>query len=159
DVETFFEHGTWKYLATHFRRSYRPRQRSFRPGSEIIYWNGVPIARAVELAGRESAGGNLAAQHANGLLRLTKRDLTTLTPPEEEWVEVVYQTSRGVKEVRVDWQVLPELPPENGTTTQRRKNGSDLSIAHEMDHIRQVRKFVSAPHIIKRVKQIAAARD
>src|SRR5262249_49213338 len=95
DVETFFHEGRRKYLATHFDPSYTSPKESFGPDVEILDWNGVPIARAVEIAGKQSAGTNSAARHANGLMRLTKRPLNTLPPPDEEWVIVGYQALNG----------------------------------------------------------------
>src|SRR6516165_517263 len=39
---------------------------SFRRGVELLYWNGIPIARAVEIAAAQSAGGNGTLLWAHG---------------------------------------------------------------------------------------------
>jgi hypothetical protein len=104
---------------------------------------------------------NPAAQRASGLMRLTKRSLGTLSPPDEEWVIVGYRTSNGKDdEVRIEWRVFPTLPPENGN--QPGKPGSKIttiSLAHEVDQHRQIRKLVSAPHIVTKSAKLARAAD
>ena len=167
DVEAFYERGVRKYLATHFAQGYRPPSRDFRPGVEVLSWNGMAIGRAVELAGRQSAGTNPAARHANGLLRLTKRPLSTLPPPDEDWVIVGYRAGKREKEVRVAWKVLPQLPAESAADPRRpgakkgekAAKGISLSVAHEVDQVRQARKLISAPHVIAKSAAIAGARD
>jgi len=153
DVETYFAGDRRRYVATHFAES--PKA-SFRPGVEVVSWNGVPIARAVEVAGRLSGGSNPAARQANGLKLLTKRPLATASPPDEEWVIVGYRTKRGKEEeVRIEWKVLPSLPPEN----EDNQPASNMSLAHEVDQHRQIRKLVSAPHIVARSAKLARAAD
>ncbi len=160
DVESCFERGRQHYLATHFARAFKSPVSSFRSGAEILYWNGVPIARAVDRAGMQSAGTNAAARHANGLMRLTKRPLGTLSPPDEEWVVVGYRNGKAEHEVRIEWKVLPELPPEDGTARrQRASDARELSLAHEVNSVRQARKLISAPQIVAKSLRIAAAAD
>ena len=156
DIESYFEQGRRKYLATHFAAWYTSPKSTFRPGVEILYWNGTPIARAVDIAGRQSAGTNPAARHANGLMRMTKRPLATLPPPDEEWVILGYRTRNGAHEVRIKWNVLPELPPEGG---RRRSHAKELSLAHDVDYVRQARKLIHAPHIVTKSMRIARAAD
>lgn len=158
DVETFFYRGNRKYLATHFRQG--RALGSFAPGVEIVSWNGIPIARAAELAGEQSAGSNPPARLANGLMRLTKRPLSTMSPPDEEFVIVGYRTPKGRDEVRIKWKVLPALPAENGGKANRLPlKATELSLAHEIDHIRQVRKLVCKPHIAAKSATFARATD
>ncbi len=82
----------------------------FRPGVEIVSWNGVPIERAVELNGDHHTGANRAARHARGVTRLTTRPLRiSPLPDEEEWVMIGYRPSRSSDEVRylvLEWCVV-----------------------------------------------------
>jgi hypothetical protein len=157
EVETYFDGDERRFVATHFARWYTSPKATFRSGVEVLSWNGVPIARAVEIAARQSGGGNPAAQHANGLMRLTKRPLGTLSPPDEERVIVGYRTQRGYDhEVRIEWRVFPTLPPEKGSRRGRPKSRiTMISLAHEIDQHRQIRKLVSAPHIVTKSAKIA----
>ena len=44
-----------------------PEVLSFEPGVDVLYWNGVPIKRAIELNGESQAGSNIDARFARGL--------------------------------------------------------------------------------------------
>lgn len=68
---------------------------SFRSGVEALYWNGVPIRRAVEINGENQAGSNPEARFARGLDNLTVRPLDTSLPPDEKWVDLTYKTEAG----------------------------------------------------------------
>src|SRR5262249_55467108 len=119
-----------------------------RKGAEILSWNGIPIERAVEMVGARTAGSNLAARHAQGLLRLTARPLIVSPPPDEETVIVGYRTPSGRQhEMRVEW-LGTELPPETNVAAAR-----DLSL--ETERIQQIRKFLFAPDTVELEKKMA----
>jgi hypothetical protein len=161
DVETYFDRDERRFVTTHLAEWSAAPNGSFRSGVEILSWNGVPIARAVAIAANQSSGSNPAARYANGLMRLTKRSLGTLPPPDEEWVIVGYRTSKGKDdEVRIEWKVFPTLPPENGSEPgQPGSKSTQISVAHEIDQHRQIRKLVSAPHIVMKSARLARAAD
>jgi hypothetical protein len=127
------------YLATRVIKSWF-KGTSFMEGVEILSWNGVPIARAVEVAGDQSpsGAGNLAAQHAFGLFSLTARPLVVLPPPDEEWVTVGYRKTRNGKpqEIRVSW-VVSEVPET--------ANMPPRGISVVTSGIQKIRKFLFAP--------------
>jgi hypothetical protein len=158
EVETYFDGNQRKFVATHFAEWCTSPKATFRSGVEVLSWTGVPIARAVEVAASQSSGSNPAARQVNGLKRLTQRPLGTVSPPDEEWVIVGYRTSTGKdEEVRIEWRVLPSLPPENGSKPSR--PDSKISLAHEVDQHRQMRKLISAPHIVTKSAELARAAD
>lgn len=77
-----------------------------QPGVEVLFWNGIPIRRAIEINGATQAGSNPEAQFARGLDNLTIRPLETSLPPDEKWVEVTFQTRAGVRlAVKLEWLV------------------------------------------------------
>ncbi|MGY1776777.1 S41 family peptidase [Geodermatophilus sp. SYSU D00804] len=85
---------------------------TFRVGVEVLYWNGVPIERAVAVAADRFAGSNRPARLARGIESLTIRPLRLHLPPDEEWVTVTYLDADGVRrELRVPWLVAPNVPP------------------------------------------------
>jgi len=71
---------------------------SFKEGVEVVFWNGVPIKRAIELNGEKQAGSNPEARFARGLDTLTIRPLDMSLPPDEEWVDVTYLPEAGVRD-------------------------------------------------------------
>ena len=93
----------------------------FEPGVEALFWNGVPIRRAIELNGQNQAGSNAEARLARGLDNLTVRPLDAMLPPDEKWVDLTYQSKLGeVLTQRFEWSVYDSTsepdasaPPEN----------------------------------------------
>ena len=125
--------------------------RTFRKGVQLLYWNGIPIARAVEIAAEQSAGGNAGARHAQGLLTLTARALIVSPPPDEELVTVRFRNLAGrIQELRVHWQVT-EIPDE----LPAKKRGVSLAT----ERIRKIGKFLFAPKVIHLEKRLAASRN
>jgi hypothetical protein len=79
---------------------------TFKPGVEILYWNGMPIANAVEQNADRQGGSNLAARFARGLVGMTVRPLARVLPPDDEWVVLTYRALDGrVLEIRLPWQI------------------------------------------------------
>jgi len=68
----------------------------FERGVEVLGWNGVPIARAIEINGELQAGSNPDARFARGLDNLTIRPLNSSLPPDEHWVDILYCAKNGV---------------------------------------------------------------
>src|SRR5437588_3362169 len=78
----------------------------FQPDVEALYWNGVPIRRAIELNGESQAGSNPEARLARGLDNLTVRPIDTSLPPDEKWVDITYKTAAGeILTLRLEWLV------------------------------------------------------
>ena len=67
----------------------------FEPGVEVLYWNGVPIDRVIEINGEMQSGSNLEARFARGLDNLTSRPLDLSLPPDEDWVTLTYRSKNG----------------------------------------------------------------
>lgn len=156
-VEDYFEGGKRKYVVSHFTTGFN--HPTFVPGVEVVYWNGVPIERAVLNNAQRYAGSNREARHARGVQTLTTRALRIALPPDEQWVIVGYKPANGsLQEIRVDWMVNPPLP--NGSDGV--DEGTDLASSAvlgldlEQDIIQRVRKALFAPKVVEAEKKVAA---
>ncbi|MFI5889589.1 S41 family peptidase [Actinoplanes sp. NPDC051513] len=75
-------------------------------GSEVVEWNGVPIAEAVIRNGEREPGSNPAARRARGMERMTMRKLAVSPVPGEDWVDLVHLVGGVRRPVRLPWRVL-----------------------------------------------------
>ena len=119
---------------------------SFVEGVEILYWNGVPIQRAIELVAELQAGGNVDARFARGLAALTFRPLARMRPPDEEWVTITYRTEQGKRlEMRGEWLALDLVASSELNDAQ--ENGESLAFGFDIqgDDIQQTRARLFAP--------------
>ena len=97
----------------------------FQPGVDVLYWNGVPIRRAIEINGESQAGSNVEARFARGLDNLTVRPLDTSLPPDEKWVDITYQTADGeILTLKVEWLVYNSDDQPIVTKTTRKKRAA-----------------------------------
>ena len=99
---------------------------SFKPGVEVLAWNGVPIRRAIEINGENQAGSNPEARFARGLDSLTTRPLDLSLPPDESWVSITYRSEKG-KILTLDkqkWMVDAVRERPLATKTTRRKRAA-----------------------------------
>ncbi|MGM9509880.1 S41 family peptidase [Larkinella sp. GY13] len=155
-VEDYFEGKERRYLVSHVSPGFS--HPTFGPGVEVVYWNGMPIEKAVLNNAARYAGSNREARLARGVQTLTTRALIIAAAPSEEWVIVGYRTVDGeLKEIRFDWMVNPPLP----TATEVDSRQQDLAhmmttgLDLEQDLIQQMRKALFAPQVIKAQKQVA----
>jgi hypothetical protein len=137
-VEQCFEggrqHRTEKFLVTRVMREV-PGASSvaessaalFEPGVEALYWNGVPIRRAIELNGENQAGSNPEARLARGLDNLTVRPLDAMLPPDEKWVDLTYRSKSG-KELtqRFVWWVYDSTYEPAPTAPENKQAAIDI---------------------------------
>lgn len=152
-VEDYFDGGKRKYIVSHVAKGFN--QSTFVPGVEVVYWNAVPIERAVLNNAHQYAGSNREARHARGVQTLTTRALRIALPPDEEWVIVGYRTTTGkLVELRVDWLVNPLLPTEIDSDP-----GADPAVAAtigidlEQNIIQRTRKALFAPQVVAAEKK------
>jgi hypothetical protein len=147
-VEEYYEEADKpRYLVSHWIEPFT--HTSLVRGSEVLHWNGVPTARAVEINAERHAGSNLEARRARGLDSLTIRVLATSLPPDERWVTVGYQTPGGFeRESRFDWLVAPfsqlRITPA-GPPDENPAVGLDI----EGDLIRQVKRALFKPQTFR----------
>jgi C-terminal processing protease CtpA/Prc len=159
-VEEYFEPGSRqpRFLASHVARGFR-LPRSFKRGVEILYWNGVPIRRAVEVNGEARAGSNPDARFARGLDGLTIRPFNGSLPPDEEWVVVIYRSEDGRREfeLKQHWLVFMSKP-SSATRRPRGKGVTKVAMDTHKNAINHVKKVLFAPHTVaadKRHRSVA----
>ncbi len=118
-IEGFYEGKEKKYMVSKIFRSNMILDETFKEGVTITYWNGMPIERAIELNGDRNAGNNEYACHARGLERMTIRPLKMCLPPDEYWVDILYEANNKTYREKFKWNVA-KIPSGNGS-------GSELS--------------------------------
>ena len=157
-VEEYFDRkgGEPKFLVSHVPEWFR--HSTFKKGVQVLFWNGVPINRAIEINGENQAGSNLEARFACGLDALTIRPLIRSLPPDEEWVVIIYRSPSGPKRITFDWKVFtPELGDLTGPGAGR-KQAQALGLDVKKAAINEVRKVLFAPHTLETGKR-AAVRE
>ena len=130
-------------VAEYFHRSIPdagPEVLAFEPGVEVLYWNGVPIKRAIELNGESQAGSNVDARFARGLDNLTIRPLETSLPPDEIWVNVTYRSRKGqLFTLTQEWLVYEtggETSQVPSQTTRKKRAAIDIKKT-KINHLRR----------------------
>ena len=101
-IEACVENGRRKYIVTRIVPTFT--HPTFRPGVEVIRWNGIPIEGAADRAGGD--GATPSARRCIGLARLTQRVLQLHAVPEEESVQVRYRADGKEIDIEIAWQVI-----------------------------------------------------
>jgi hypothetical protein len=128
-IEQCFERGAERFIVTRTATSGDAPDDGdgarFEPGVEVLGWNGVPIARAIEINGESQAGSNPDARFARGLDNLTIRPLNSSLPPDEHWVDILYGTKKGVvASHRAYWLVHKTGDTDESSTPHSRKRAA-----------------------------------
>lgn len=119
----------------------------FESGVEVLYWNGVPIRRAIEMNGEMQAGSNLEARFARGLDNLTIRPLDMSLPPDEAWVSVTYRSKNGeILTLTREWSVYMAGAAPLATKSTRKKRAA---IDIKKTKINQLRRKLFAPRDLR----------
>jgi imidazolonepropionase-like amidohydrolase len=155
-IEEYYQHGQRHFLVTKVVGN--PGPLSFVPGVEVLYWNGIPIERAVDLNADRQAGSNPAARQARGLNSLTIRPLAAGLPPDEEWVTLKYRGLDGeLHEYTQEWLVLePRLGNYSLGTDDTSSAATALGLDSHTDDIQEVRRNLFAPKVVKAEEQMQA---
>jgi C-terminal processing protease CtpA/Prc len=127
-IEACSESGQPRYIVTRVINSFT--HPTFRPGVEVVGWNGVPIEQAIERAG--VGGATASAQQGLGLARLTYRALQLEPIPDDESVTIRYRTGGQELDVQAFWQVV-SMP-------------GACAVCNEVQQIQEIRKVLFAPY-------------
>jgi cytosine/adenosine deaminase-related metal-dependent hydrolase len=155
-IEEYYEHERPHYMVTKVVGGAGPE--SFQPQVEVLYWNGIPIERAVDLNAARQSGSNEAARQARGLNSLTIRPLAAGLPPDEEWVTLTYRGLDGqTHEFTQEWLVFEpgrsgvSITPEGSMTA-----ATALGMDGNTDDIQEVKKVLYAPKVVMAEEQMLA---
>jgi hypothetical protein len=149
-VEACWKDGARSYIVSRWIAGFRDDK--FTPGVKILNWGGVPIERAVEIAGQKHAGSNPPARHARGIRGLTIRPLGGSLPPDAKWVDVQYETGDGtVQEKRFEWDlfVIPQEEDDPEATDGSLGKGAAMGIDIDEDLVRRASKTLFVPDMLK----------
>jgi C-terminal processing protease CtpA/Prc len=102
-----------RYVVTKVVRNSQRLDATFDAGVEVLFWNGVPIDRAVQRWSETAWGGRPDSQRVAALQTLTMRPLRYGPPPDEHWVVVGYREADAkgrlhgpLLEQRMDWRIV-----------------------------------------------------
>lgn len=153
-IEQYFENKgkDEKFIVSRIAEEYLRRMPNsgrevddFEPGVEVLFWNGVPIRRAIEINGEAQAGSNLDARFARGLDDLTIRPLEMSMPPDESWVALTYRSKKGeVLTLKQEWsvyQMTDQPSARSKSTTMMKRAAVDI----KKTKINQLKKKLYAP--------------
>ena len=123
----------------------------FGKGVEVLWWNGVPIERALERYADRETGGRPDARLARACESLTFRPLGYGLPPDEHWVYVGFKTPEPdgkEQEIRIDWRVV------DIARTKEREEAPAPGAAHcalavdpAAESARRAKKLLFAPEV------------
>jgi hypothetical protein len=94
------------------------RKLGFAQGVELVSWNYVPMARAVDVYAFQETGGRRDARRARALETLTFRSLDYGPPPDELKVTIGFRVGRSLREVTIPWRVVDITPARLGKNPQ-----------------------------------------
>ncbi|MEZ5535697.1 MAG: S41 family peptidase [Thiolinea sp.] len=109
-VEEFFDDNEQPhYIVTKLTTGFE--HADFKPGVEIMVWNGLPVTEAIRRNGEQESGSNAAARFAVGLRSLTIRTLAISLPPEEVSIRVKYRDlNNREREIDFEWLTVGAPP-------------------------------------------------
>jgi len=130
-IELCFERGVPRFIVTRtaMNGDEQPAPDNcgdarFERGVEVLGWNGVPIARAIEINGELQAGSNPDARFARGLDNLTIRPLNSSLPPDEHWVDVLFRAKNGVVASHREYWLVHRTSDSDEAIPQSRKRAA-----------------------------------
>jgi len=131
-IEQYFdEHMACRFIVTWIEPGTEPDPQFVRE-VEVLYWNGVPIKRAVELNAARQAGSNPDAHFERGLAAMTIRPLLRTLPPDEEWVRLRYRALNGKeRDAEFLWRVYSQ-PQNESADHQARGTGEALAFGFDI---------------------------
>lgn len=150
-LKEFSEDGRQRYLVGRLRPDVAPtpRNETFGFGVEVTYWNGVPIARAIERFAERMPGANPEARHARAVQLFTVRSLAFGPPPDEDWVTIQYVDHQGRDQTeRQFWKALPVVPSPPDGAAQAAALGVPLGLDVEGARIARLRTLLFAPEFL-----------
>jgi hypothetical protein len=146
EIEEYLEDGRPRYLVTRVMSGFSAP--GFGRGADVTHWNGIPMARAVDIQADRFAGSNPAARHSRGVQSMTIRSLRLHLPPDEEWVTVSYRGLDGAEhELRQAWVVADNLPSSVDADTVS-PAAVAMGLDLEGDETARAKKMLFLPEVV-----------
>lgn len=146
-LKEFTEDGQRRYLVGKRFTNQDEIDASFQFGVEVKFWNGVPIARAVDRLADRFPGANPEARHARAVEWFTTRTLAFGMPPDEDWITVDYLDEQNEpRQIKLVWDVRSLVPAE----AERPSQASDTPLGFDLEGARlaRMRTLLFAPEVI-----------
>jgi len=105
-VESYGPDDAPRFIVSKVAKTAEIAETGFAQGVELVSWNFVPMARAVDVYGAQETGGRRDARRARALETLTFRSLDYGPPPDEHEVIIGFKVGRKCREVRIPWRVV-----------------------------------------------------
>src|SRR5665647_2532120 len=109
-VESYGPYAAPRFIVSKLAQTAGVQDPAFAEGVELLWWNFVPMSRAVDVYATQETGGRPDARRARALETLTFRSLDYGPPPDEHSVIVGFKVGRALHEVRIPWRVVG-IPP------------------------------------------------
>ncbi len=153
-IEEYIDSEQRKYIVSKLASDFN--HPTFKHGVEVLYWNGIPIDRAVDLNAERQAGSNIEAQHARGLNNMCIRPMKISLQPDEDWVIIGYRSLNGEElELRQNWLVSSEPIGYIAASKPLTREAMTLGIDIKTYAINQAKKALFAPDAVVAHDKIA----
>jgi hypothetical protein len=146
-VEQYGSYDRPSFLVTKVAAELTDHDPDFEPGVRLEWWNAVPFARAVDLYADRETGGRPDSRRARALESMTFRALDYGPPPDEQWVDVGYRTTKGKQGmIELPWTLLQ---PGKAPTASRPGSHAGLRQATDLaaEAVRRAKKQLFAAEL------------
>jgi len=120
---------------------------AFEKGVELLFWNGVPMGRAVDRHADRETGGRPDSRRARALDSLTFRALQYGPPPDEYWVDIRFKTLKDEEaDIRFKWRMVGVA--ESGGDAESDAGGRGAFAADPAaEAVRRAKQLLFAPEV------------
>ncbi len=122
-----------KYIITTYFKEILMDNPDYKTGLEVLYWNNIPIKKAIALNSENQSGSNEAARDARGLDTLTIRSLGTSSPPIEHRVQLECFDPETATYLELQFEWLVSYHPPQFDLDKQKKNATMLSYGFDYD--------------------------
>lgn len=122
-----------KYIITTYFEDILADKSAYKTGVEVLYWNNIPIKKAIALNSKDQSGSNNAAQIARGLDTLTIRSLGTTSPPDGHKVHLNCYDPSTKKNLEMDFEWLVSHHPPHFELDKQDTNATRMSYGFDYD--------------------------
>ena len=122
-----------KYIITTYFEDIFADKSAYKTGVEVLYWNNIPIKKAIALNSKNQSGSNNDAQMARGLDTLTIRSLGTTSPPDGHKVRLDCYDPRTEKHLEMDFEWLVSHHPPHFELDKQDTNATRMSYGFDYD--------------------------